>query len=153
VIVVEFNNVARLLWLGVAFIVSATATTLFQAKIYVHFNAKWTYMWTIFLFEAGSAIREASNNMSALIVKRIICGISGVEMYLGVLTLLSPAINLGAAALYWLYWIDLGDREGDRAGPCGRLLCEQRYMALGILYKPVLGSRLRTGLFVSHFIN
>jgi MFS family permease len=75
--------------LSVAFTLGAAGITLFQAKIIVHFKAKWTYIWTVFLFEAGSAICGASNNMSALIVGRILCGIGGVGMYLGVLTLLS----------------------------------------------------------------
>jgi hypothetical protein len=40
VIIVEFNDVPKLPWFGVAFTLGAAATTLFQAKIYVHFNAK-----------------------------------------------------------------------------------------------------------------
>ena len=47
------------------------------------------YLLNVFLFEAGSAICGAANTMDVLIFGRAICGLGGVGMYAGVMTLLS----------------------------------------------------------------
>lgn len=54
-------------------------------RIYSQFNSKWLYIFNIALFEIGSAICGAAPNMNAMIVGRIICGIGGSGLYIGVL--------------------------------------------------------------------
>lgn len=56
VIVKEFNSLENLTWLGVGFLLGATATNLLWGKIYGQFNAKWTYIFCVAFFEVGSAI-------------------------------------------------------------------------------------------------
>jgi hypothetical protein len=48
----------------------------------------------LFLFEAGSAVCGVANNMPALIVGCAICGVGGVGMYIGIMTLLSRTTSI-----------------------------------------------------------
>src|SRR4051812_33334140 len=67
VIVLHFNDVKNLTWLSVAFLIGAAATNLVWGKIFGQFNAKWTYILCVVLFELGSAICGAAPSMDALI--------------------------------------------------------------------------------------
>ncbi|KAK4691486.1 MFS transporter, DHA2 family, glioxin efflux transporter, partial [Lecanoromycetidae sp. Uapishka_2] len=88
-IVERFGEVNKLPWLSVAFLVAAAGTNLVWGKMYGQFDAKILYLINVFLFEVGSAICGASNSMSVLIFGRALCGLGGVGMYCGVMTLLS----------------------------------------------------------------
>ncbi|KAL8652916.1 MAG: hypothetical protein Q9210_002408 [Variospora velana] len=88
-IVERFDSIDKLPWLSIAFLVAAAATNLVWGKIYAQFDAKYLYLISVFLFEAGSAICGAAPTMDALIIGRAICGLGGAGMYLGVMTLLS----------------------------------------------------------------
>ena len=57
--------------------------------MYSQFNAKWLYILTVAIFEAGSAVCGAAPSMNALIVGRTLAGLGGAGMYLGVIMLLS----------------------------------------------------------------
>ena len=57
--------------------------------MYSQFNPKILYILTVALFEVGSAICGAAPTMDALIVGRVIAGLGGSGMYLGVIMLLS----------------------------------------------------------------
>jgi Major Facilitator Superfamily len=99
-VVETFGAVGKLPWLSVAFLLGAASTNLIWGKIYSQFNAKWTYILCTFVFEVGSAICGASNTMDMLIVGRAICGVGGVGMYIGVLTLLSVTTTLQERPMY-----------------------------------------------------
>lgn len=88
-IVERFGEVSKLSWLPVAFLVAAIGTNLFWGKMYSQFDAKYMYLFTVFLFEVGSAICGAANSMDLLIFGRALCGLGGVGLYAGVMTLLS----------------------------------------------------------------
>jgi hypothetical protein len=80
VIVTHFNDVGKLSWLSVAFLIGAAATNLVWGKIFGQFNAKWTYIFCVALFEAGSALCGGAPTINALIVGRAICGVGGSGM-------------------------------------------------------------------------
>ncbi|KAL9008344.1 MAG: hypothetical protein Q9173_006520 [Seirophora scorigena] len=88
-IVERFDSIDKLPWLSIAFLVAAASTNLVWGKIYAQFDAKYLYLFALFLFEAGSAICGAAPTMDALIIGRAICGLGGAGMYLGVMTVLS----------------------------------------------------------------
>lgn len=58
-------------------------------RLYGLFNAKWLYILSSVLFNVGSALCGAAPTMKALIVGRVLAGMGGNGMYLGVMTLLS----------------------------------------------------------------
>lgn len=55
------------------------------------FDVKWVHLGSILVFCVGSAVCGAAPNMNALIVGRVIAGVGGAGLYLGMLNLI--AIN------------------------------------------------------------
>jgi MFS family permease len=72
-----------------SFLVGGTAVVLPFGKLYSLFDAKWLYIFSSLVFNAGSALCGAAPNIDALIVGRVLAGFGGNGMYLGVMTLLS----------------------------------------------------------------
>ncbi|TGO10818.1 hypothetical protein BTUL_0125g00320 [Botrytis tulipae] len=99
-IVVTFNDVSKLSWLSVGFLIGSASTNLVWGKIFGQFNAKWTYIISIVIFEAGSALCGGAPNMSALIVGRALCGFGGSGAYVGVMTLLAASTTIHERPLY-----------------------------------------------------
>ncbi|KAH8653989.1 major facilitator superfamily domain-containing protein [Tricladium varicosporioides] len=100
VIITHFNSVGKLTWLSVAFLIGAASTNLVWGKIYGQFNAKWTYILCVTLFEVGSAICGVAPSMDALIVGRAICGVGGSGMYVGVMALLAATTTMHERPIY-----------------------------------------------------
>jgi len=107
-IIEEFNEVGKLTWVSVAFMLGAAGTNLMWGKIYGTFNTKYVYIFTTLIFEVGSAICGAAPNMDALIIGRAICGLGGIGMYIGVMTVMSEntskterPIYLGLIGIVW----------------------------------------------------
>jgi len=69
-IVLHFDDISNLTWLSVSFLLGAAATNLIWGKVFGQFNAKWTYILCVFLFELGSAVCGAAPTMDALIIGR-----------------------------------------------------------------------------------
>ncbi|KAF7945569.1 hypothetical protein EAE96_010336 [Botrytis aclada] len=99
-IVVTFNDVSKLSWLSVGFLIGAASTNLVWGKIFGQFNAKWTYIISIVIFEAGSALCGGAPNMAALIIGRALCGFGGSGAYVGVMTLLAASTTIHERPLY-----------------------------------------------------
>lgn len=100
VIVQEFNAVQKLSWLSVAFLIGAASTNLVWGKVYGQFNAKWTYLLSVLVFEVGSAICGAAPNVDAFIIGRAICGVSGAGMYVGLMTMIALTTTLQERPVY-----------------------------------------------------
>jgi MFS family permease len=71
------------------FLLGGAAVVLPFGKLYGLFDAKWLYIMSSALFNIGSALCGAAPNMNALIIGRVLAGMGGNGMYLGVMTLLS----------------------------------------------------------------
>ncbi|KUJ11345.1 MFS general substrate transporter [Mollisia scopiformis] len=99
-IVTHFDAVSKLSWLSVAFLIGAAATNLVWGKVFGQFNAKWTYILCVTLFEVGSAVCGAAPTINALIVGRAICGVGGAGMYVGVMTLLAATTTMHERPMY-----------------------------------------------------
>lgn len=69
--------------------IGGVAVTLPFGKLFGLYNVKWLYVFSLVLFMAGSALCGAAPTMNAMIVGRVIAGIGGNGMYIGVITLLS----------------------------------------------------------------
>jgi len=66
----------------------------------MQFNAKWTYILCVLLFELGSAIYGAALTMDALIIGRAICGVTGSGIYVRVMTLLAATTTTHERPMY-----------------------------------------------------
>jgi len=84
----------------VAFLIGASSTNLIWGKVFGQFNAKWTYILCVFVFEVGSAVCGAAPNMNAMIIGRAICGVGGSGMYVGVMTLLAATTTIHERPMY-----------------------------------------------------
>lgn len=71
------------------FLLGGATVVLPFGKLYGLFDAKWLYIMSSALFNIGSALCGAAPNMDALIIGRVLAGMGGNGMYLGVMTLLS----------------------------------------------------------------
>lgn len=99
-IVTHFHDVSKLSWLSVSFLIAAASTNLVWGKVFGQFEAKWMYIFCVFLFEVGSAICGAAPTMDALIIGRAICGLGGSGMYVGVMTLLAATTTIHERPMY-----------------------------------------------------
>ncbi|KAI1348231.1 putative MFS drug efflux transporter [Xylaria sp. FL0043] len=100
-IVGAFHRVDLLPWVSVAYLLGSAAVNLFWGQIYTSFNAKWTYLVCVTVFEAGSALCGGAPNMNAFIVGRVLCGLFGAGMYVGVITLLALTTHDHERAAYF----------------------------------------------------
>ncbi|PKY03393.1 MFS general substrate transporter [Aspergillus campestris IBT 28561] len=85
----RFGDVVKLPWLSVGFLLGGAAVVLPFGRFYGLFDAKWLYIISSIVFNGGSALCGAAPNMDSLIVGRVLAGMGGNGMYLGVMTLLS----------------------------------------------------------------
>ncbi|GES63904.1 MFS general substrate transporter [Aspergillus terreus] len=88
-IINTFDELDKLPWLSVAFLVACVATNSIWSKIYSQLNAKWLYLFCVVLFEVGSAMCGAAPTINTLIGGRALAGLGGAGLYVGVMTLLS----------------------------------------------------------------
>ncbi|KAL1962640.1 hypothetical protein VTN77DRAFT_9354 [Rasamsonia byssochlamydoides] len=85
----RLGDIVKLPWLSVGFLLGGSAVVLPFGKLYGLLDAKWLYIISSALFNIGSALCGAAPNMDALIIGRVLAGMGGNGMYLGVMTLLS----------------------------------------------------------------
>lgn len=84
-VIESFDNISQLAWLGAGFTLGSVAVILPYGALYSQFSLKYLYIGGIILFEVGSTLCGASPSMGALIVGRVIAGMGGTGLYLGVL--------------------------------------------------------------------
>ena len=88
-VVEAFGHVEQLAWIGAGFPLGSVSVILLNGAVYNTFNMKWTYIASLALFEAGSALCGAAPNMNALIVGRCIAGAAGSGVFMGCLNFFS----------------------------------------------------------------
>lgn len=71
------------------FLLGGETAVLPLGKLYGLFDAKLVYITSALIFNLGSAVCGAAPNLNALIIGRVLAGLGGNGMYMGVITLLS----------------------------------------------------------------
>ncbi|KFY41236.1 hypothetical protein V494_03125 [Pseudogymnoascus sp. VKM F-4513 (FW-928)] len=99
-IIANFRDIQKLPWLTGAFLIGSASTNLVWGKIYGQMEAKITYLISLVIFEVGSALCGAAPTMNALIIGRVIAGVGGSGMYVGVMTLLSVTTSIQERPMY-----------------------------------------------------
>ncbi|KAL9091340.1 MAG: hypothetical protein Q9165_004974 [Trypethelium subeluteriae] len=84
-IIQDLGEIQRLPWITVSFELGAASANLFWGKLYGQFDNKILFVSAILLFEVGSALCGAAPNMDVLIIGRLICGLGGNGIYLGLM--------------------------------------------------------------------
>ncbi|KAL7930691.1 MFS general substrate transporter [Trichoderma chlorosporum] len=88
-IIVQFNSVDRLAWVGSGFLLGSVCSIFPVAAFYTTFDYKYIFIGSVSFFEIGSVICGAAPTMNALIVGRVIAGIGGSGIYIGTLNYLT----------------------------------------------------------------
>ncbi|KAL8695938.1 MAG: hypothetical protein Q9201_007895 [Fulgogasparrea decipioides] len=81
------------LWFLYRFLIGGSSSVLLIGKVFDLFDAKYLYICFTIFFMAGSALCGGAPSLDAFIVGRVIAGLGGNGMYMGVLTLLSVNTN------------------------------------------------------------
>ncbi|KAL6693977.1 major facilitator superfamily domain-containing protein [Trichoderma pleuroticola] len=84
-----FEDISQLAWLGAGFTLGSVAVILPHGALYSMFPLKYLYIAGVVLFELGSVLCGAAPSMNVLIVGRVIAGMGGTGLYLGVLNHIS----------------------------------------------------------------
>lgn len=95
----EFHSLPDVGWYGSAYLLTTCAFQLLFGKVYTFFPVRTTFLATIFLFEAGSAICGAAPNSVAFILGRAIQGVGSAGIFGGSVSIIS-IINLEPVIFY-----------------------------------------------------
>ncbi|KAF2853351.1 MFS general substrate transporter [Plenodomus tracheiphilus IPT5] len=82
-IIQAFGQIEQLSWIGAGFPLGSVCVILLLGTLFNTFNMKWIFIFTVVLFEIGSAVCGAAPNMTALIIGRVLAGAGGSGIYLG----------------------------------------------------------------------
>ncbi|OCF72452.1 hypothetical protein I204_06831 [Kwoniella mangroviensis CBS 8886] len=80
-IVTRFESLEQVEWLNTAFFIPCAGCILIFSQIMTIASPRWTYMASLAIFEAGTAICGAANSMTMLIVGRAVAGLGGAGMW------------------------------------------------------------------------
>ncbi|KAF4555823.1 Efflux pump aflT-like protein [Elsinoe fawcettii] len=90
----EFHSFQDIGWYQSAYMVCTAGLQLFFGRIYTYYSPKWTYIFSITLFEVGSAICGAAPNSTTVIVGRAISGVGGAGMFSGAMVIMMNTLPL-----------------------------------------------------------
>ncbi|KAL4948465.1 major facilitator superfamily domain-containing protein [Aspergillus filifer] len=76
-----FGNIQLLPWIGLSYSLASFAVLGLTRKILYCFDMRWVWITNVAIFMAGSAVAGAAPNIQAVIVGRIIMGVSGAIVY------------------------------------------------------------------------
>ncbi|KAM3538734.1 hypothetical protein ARSEF1564_008340 [Beauveria bassiana] len=88
-IIEDLGDQHLLPWVSVGYMIGGLVFALPSGKVYGLFDTKTLYLICGVIFCIGTALCGAAPNMACMIVGRIIAGVGGNGMYVGVLTLLA----------------------------------------------------------------
>ncbi|KAK2615974.1 hypothetical protein N8I77_002695 [Diaporthe amygdali] len=90
----EFNSLTDIGWYGSAYLLTCCALQLLFGRIYTFFSIKGTFLASVLLFEAASALCGAAPNSIAFIIGRAISGISAAGIFAGTIVCVVYVIPL-----------------------------------------------------------
>ncbi|KAI1776008.1 putative MFS aflatoxin efflux pump [Hypoxylon cercidicola] len=96
----EFHSLPDVGWYGSAYLLTTCAFQLLFGKVYTFFPVRATFLATILLFEAGSAICGAAPNSVAFILGRAIQGVGSAGIFGGSIITIVYSVPLHRRPLY-----------------------------------------------------
>ncbi|KAI1404519.1 putative MFS aflatoxin efflux pump [Hypoxylon fuscum] len=96
----EFKSLPDVGWYGSAYLLTTCAFQLLFGKVYTFFPVRVTFLATILLFEAGSAICGAAPNSVAFILGRAIQGVGSAGIFSGSIITIVYSVPLHKRPLY-----------------------------------------------------
>ncbi|KAM3519981.1 hypothetical protein MY4038_009601 [Beauveria bassiana] len=149
-IIEDLGDQHLLPWVSVGYMIGGLVFALPSGKVYGLFDTKTLYLICGVIFCIGTTLCGAAPNMACMIVGRIIAGVGGNGMYVGVLTLLAVTTTEKERPAY-LSLIGMAYGIGSvnhRSSHRWWIRCTC-HLALGLLHQPSHPWNLRPRL---HFI-
>ncbi|VUC29473.1 unnamed protein product [Clonostachys rosea] len=91
-ITAEFNGLDDVSWYAAAYFMTFGAAQTSAGKIYKFFNLKWTFLWSMLIFEVGSLICGVAPTSKALVAGRAIAGLGGAGLSVGGTSIISLTV-------------------------------------------------------------
>ena len=95
-----FDSLNDVGWYGSSYLLTTTSLQPSFGKVYTYFNIKWTYIFALLLFEAGSVICAAAQSSTMLIVGRAVAGSGAAALFSGGMTIIGYSVPLRKRAIY-----------------------------------------------------
>ncbi|KAF2726752.1 efflux pump antibiotic resistance protein [Polyplosphaeria fusca] len=96
----QFHSLDDIAWYGSAYLITLTALQPSFGKIYKVYNAKWTYLTCVALFEVGSIICATAPKSAVFIVGRAIAGSGAAGLFQGAFNIITRTVALEKRPLY-----------------------------------------------------
>lgn len=90
----DFKSLGDIGWYGSAYMLTTAAFQLVFGRIYRFYNLRWTFLWCIVLFEAGSVICGAAPTSAVFIFGRAVAGIGSAGIMTGTTMVVIPMVPL-----------------------------------------------------------
>ncbi|OGM50150.1 efflux pump antibiotic resistance protein [Aspergillus bombycis] len=90
----EFDSLGDIGWYGSAFLLTGATSQLLYGRIYRAYDMKRVFLFSIVVFEIGSAICGAAPNSGAFIAGRAVAGLASAGVFSGCMLIIIPMIPL-----------------------------------------------------------
>jgi MFS family permease len=95
-----FNSLGDVGWYGSAYALTTCSLQPTFGKIYTYFDVKYTYLFALLLFEAGSIVCAAATSSPMFIVGRAVAGAGAAALFSGGMTIIGFSVPLRRRAIY-----------------------------------------------------
>ncbi|KAF3084453.1 hypothetical protein TWF569_006971 [Orbilia oligospora] len=96
----QFNSIGDVGWYGSSYLLTQTSLQPSFGKIYTYFSVKWTFLFSLFIFEVGSIVCAAAPSSTAFIVGRAVAGIGAAALFSGGMTIIGFTVPLRKRPMY-----------------------------------------------------
>ncbi|KAI1496099.1 MFS general substrate transporter [Biscogniauxia marginata] len=96
----EFKSTADIGWYGSSYLLTACAFQPIFGRVFTLFDAKWSYLLSMFIFELGSIISGWAPSSALLIIGRAIAGLGSAGILTGSFVIVATAVPLAARPIY-----------------------------------------------------
>lgn len=90
----DFGSIEDIGWYGSAYMLTNACFTPVFGRIYTLYSTKWVFLWSIIVFEAGSALCGAAPTSPAFVVGRAVAGIGAAGIFAGATVLMMPLVPI-----------------------------------------------------------
>ncbi|MCJ1246591.1 hypothetical protein MMC30_003800 [Trapelia coarctata] len=100
-ITADFHSLDDVGWYGSSYLLTTMALQPSFGKVYMYFDIKLVFVFSVLIFEAGSIICAAATSSSMFIVGRSIAGIGQAALLSGGMTVIGYRVPLAKRAIYF----------------------------------------------------
>jgi hypothetical protein len=95
-----FNSLEDVGWYGSSYLLTTTSLQPSFGKIYTYFDVKYTYLFALVLFEAGSIICAAATSSAMFIIGRAVAGAGAAALFSGGMNIIGYSVALAKRPIY-----------------------------------------------------